>query len=417
MTAIPPLIRIRQTFPGGWIEDPAAELAARLHACGVNLTGAPSVAIAVGSRGITQLPTIVRGIVDWLRAQGARPFIVPAMGSHGGATAEGQRSVLAGYGVTEESVGAPVRASMDVVELPDADPEIPVWMDRHAFEADGTVAINRVKPHTSFRGRYESGLMKMCAIGLGKERQACELHRHGARGLAERMPRAARQVIEHGRILLGVAIVENAYGQPFRIEAMPGPEIPAREPALLESARARLARLPVDALDILIVDEIGKNISGVGMDTHVIGRLRVPGQPEPGRPRVRVIVARDLTEASHGNALGIGLADVTTRRLAAKIDWPATHANLMATTFLERGKLPVVAETDAQALEFAARACGDTPPEALRIARIRNTSRLDELLVSEGVLREIENRDTIEALGPCDDWFDGDGQMRPFRNG
>ena len=307
----PRLTPIRQHFSTHRLENVASELKAQLQACAAALPPKAAIrpgariAIAVGSRGIAHLVEIVRQVAAWVKSQGAEPFIVPAMGSHGGATAAGQRKVLEGYGLTEAAVGAPIVSSMDVVELPQGDAEVPVYYDAAAHAADGTIVINRIKPHTSFHGRHESGLMKMIAIGLGKHAQALAIHNLGVRGLREVMPQVARQALRSANILLGVAIVENANDETMIVRAIPAGCIAEEEPALLEIARAQMPRLPVPELDLLIVDEMGKDISGLGMDTNVIGRLKIPGQPEPERPRIRVIYVRDLTDATHGNAVGM----------------------------------------------------------------------------------------------------------------
>lgn len=410
-----PITRVRQTFPANRLTDIEASVSDELLRCGVHLQPGSRIAIAVGSRGIAELERFVRAVVQWVRQCGAEPFIVPAMGSHGGATAEGQQAVLAGYGVTEENVGCPVRSSMEVIELPQGDLPTKVFLDRQAASADGTILINRVKMHTSFRGRYESGLMKMIAVGLGKHAQAQALHRLGIDGLREMMPRVAARILTHGNILLGLAIVENAYDQPMLVRAIRAPDIPAQEPALLDLARANMPALPVHRIDVLIVDQIGKDISGLGMDPNVIGRLKIRGQPEPRSPDIRVITIHDLSAASHGNAIGMGLADIATRRLFDKIDFKSTYANVLTTTFLERAKVPIIAETDREAVRMALQACETSSPDEIRLIRIRNTLRLDELQVSPLVLSEIRTLPGIEVSGPVESLFDSDGSLRPWK--
>ncbi|MGQ9648654.1 MAG: DUF362 domain-containing protein [Phycisphaerae bacterium] len=410
-----PITPVRRTFPADRLTDIEASVSQELVRCGVDLQPGSRIAIAVGSRGIAELERFVRAVVHWVRQCGAEPFIVPAMGSHGGATAEGQRAVLAGYGVTEENLGCPVRSSMEVIELPQGDLPTRVFLDRHAASADGTILINRVKMHTSFRGRYESGLMKMIAIGLGKYAQAQALHRLGIDGLREMMPRVAGRILTHGNILLGLAIVENAYDQPMLVRAIRAPDIPVEEPALLDLARANMPALPLDQLDVLIVDQIGKDISGLGMDPNVIGRLKIRGQPEPRSPDIRVITIHDLSAASHGNAIGMGLADIATRRLFNKIDFKSTYANVLTTTFLERAKIPIIAETDREAVRMASQACAVSSPDEIRLIRIRNTLRLDELQVSSAVLNQIRTLPGIEVSGPVESLFDSDGTLRPWK--
>lgn len=371
-----------------------------------------TIAVGVGSRGVANLAEIVRTTVGTLQGWGLSPFVVPAMGSHGGATADGQRQLLEDYGVTADAMGCDIRSSMDVVALDGGDLPHGLFMDRHAHGADGVLLINRIKPHTDFHGSYESGLAKMAVIGLGKERQAIEMHRFGVPGLRDGIPRAAARVLASGRILAAVGIVENAYDETMAIEVLPASDLMAREPALLELARANMPALPVAALDVLIVDRLGKNISGTGMDTNVIGRMRIAGEPEPASPRIRAIVVTDLTAASHGNATGTGLADVTTRRLFDKIDVGVTYTNVFTSGFPERGKVPIVAPTDADAYACALRACGPMEPGAERIARIRDTLHLGEVYVSAAVRDELRARPDVEIAGEFEEMFDQEGALR-----
>ncbi|MBN2432171.1 MAG: DUF2088 domain-containing protein [Acidobacteria bacterium] len=406
------LIKIRQFFDCAPAVDPAVLLPTELRRTLPPLRPGARVAVAVGSRGIHAIDRQVRIIIDSLRDAGAEPFLVPAMGSHGGATADGQAAVLASLGLDEAGVGAPVRSSMATVELPDDGSGRRVFMDRLAWESDGVVLVNRVKPHTDFRGLYESGLVKMAAIGLGKHDQAREIHRHGVTGLRDLTPAAARRLFATGKILLGVAIVENARDEPMLIRALGPHEILDEEPALLELARQNMPALPVDRLDVLLLDEMGKNISGTGLDPNIIGRIRVLGQPEPERPAITQIAVCGLTPESHGNAIGVGLADVITRRLFDNIDLAATYANVITTTFLERAKIPLVADTPAAALRVALMACGPLAPEEMRIIRLHNTLQLEEMYVSHGVLKEQGKSVTIR--GQWDSVFDGTGELRPF---
>jgi len=382
---LPQMYLVRQHFAAEKLADVTGKLQAELkfHA----ITPGQRIAIAVGSRGIMNLPAVVSGVVDWVRAQGGEPFIVPAMGSHAGATADGQRQLLEKFGITS----APIRATMEVVPLGGN-----AFMDRYAFEADGVIVINRIKPHTSFHSQYESGLMKMLAIGLGKHTGAAAIHRLGVPGLREELPVVARQVLATGKILCGVALVENAYDETLALEVIPAAEIPSREPGLLKLAYENMPKLPVEDIDVLVVDEIGKEFSGTGMDTNVIGRLRIAGEGEPASLRIQRIVVRDVRGDS---AYGIGLADVTTRRLVAGADWKITQTNVETSGFLERGKLPVVMETDTQAVESVL-------PVGSRVVRIPNTLRLEWLLVSESVRQEIAGRNTIEVLRPARDFFE-----------
>ena len=340
------------------------------------------IAVGLGSRGVANYALVARRIVDWLRRQGAEPFIVPAMGSHGGATAAGQREVLAGWGIASESMGVPVRATMEAVELGRAgDPPVRVFMDRNAHAADAVLVVNRVKPHTDFHGPVESGLIKMAVIGLGKRRGAESIHFHGVYGLAHLIRPAFDVVRASGKLLGGVALVEDGREQTAMVRAARAADIPACEAQCLAQARRNMASLPLNEIDVLVLDEIGKEISGTGMDTNVVGRIGIAGVAEPAAPRVRRIVVLGLTEASHGNALGIGLADVTTRRFERQVDHEVTNANVLTSTFLERGRMPLVAADDAEALRWAVHTCGATAHDAA-VVRVRNTLALETLLLS-----------------------------------
>jgi hypothetical protein len=403
------MFHVRQAFRRPKLDRLPESVRDELCSSGVKVRAGERIAIAVGSRGMANLAVLVGQTVAWVRAQGGEPFLVPAMGSHGGATAEGQAGVLAGYGITEAAVGAPVRSSMDVIELPRGESPVPVYFDRLASEADGTILINRIKPHTSFHGRYESGLMKMMAIGLGKHAQALAIHARGVEGLRDIMPAVARQVLLHSNVRLGLAAVENAYDETMLVRGLPAGEIPEEEPLLLDVAKQNMPCLPVGNVDVLIVDEIGKNISGLGMDPNIIGRLKIRGQPEPEWPDIRVIVVRDLTPETHGNAAGMGLADILCRRAYGKIDFATTYTNVLTTGFLERAKVPMIAEDDGDALRMAFCMAGMTAPEQARIVRVRNTLHLDDVHVSAAVLKEIEGREGLRVMGPVA-WFAGDNR-------
>jgi len=421
----PPLTPIRRLYDHPHVVDVEAEVGRELARVPLSRgDGRPlpssgcSIAIAVGSRGIANLALIVRTVARILKSRGHHPFVVPAMGSHGGATPEGQRLVLAGYGVTEELVGVPIRSSMETIELPHGGIGNRVFMDREASRADATVVINRVKPHTDFHGTVESGLLKICALGLGKEAQAREIHSFGIAGLRERILPTARQLLRQGNIALGLALVENARDETMAIRAVAPDRFEVEERELLEVARSHMPSLPFERFDLLVIDEMGKDMSGTGIDPNIIGRIRVPGQPEPERPAIGSIVVTDLTEASHGNAIGVGLADVITRRLYEKIDLAVTYANVVTSTFLERGKIPVVAENDRQAVEIALRTCGRAAlferGELPRIARIRNTLHVAELLVSAPLLAELRGRSDIELVGEAGRLFGAGVELADF---
>lgn len=347
------------------------------------------VAITAGSRGIANMPLIVRACGEAIKEAGGDPFVMPAMGSHGGATAEGQRDVLAGYGITRDSVGMPIISSMDVQQIGCVD-EAPVYMSTTALEADHVLLLNRVKAHTDFHGPIESGLAKVCAIGLGKQRGAQTIHSHGTRGLVELMPRVARHIIEKtDKILGGLAILENPRDETADLVFVERDGIGGdAETALLQRAKSLMGALPFDALDVLIVDEMGKNISGTGMDTNIIGRMFVPGVAEPERPKITAIVVLGLTEESHGNAVGLGLADFTTESFVQNIDWHATYTNAYTsgTGGLMRGRLPTVLASDRAAIATAIRMSGEPDPARLRVARIKNTLEVADVQFSPSLL-------------------------------
>jgi len=398
---LPPLIPVRQHLPGRPLRDVAAAVRDEIARSGMmrGIKRGARIGVAVGSRGVENLRVIVSTLVAELRAAGAKPVILPAMGSHGGATPAGQRDVLASLGVTPKSVGAPVRPSMAVERLGATAAGVPIFFSREAVKCDRVVVVNRVKHHTDFRGPVESGLMKMIAIGLGKRRGAATLHSLRVPGLRDHMPEIAREVIRRGRILGGVALVENGYGETVRVAAMLARDIEATERRLLRLAGRLAPRLPFDEMDVLIVDWMGKEISGVGMDPAVLGRMRMPGeQPEFARPRIRNVVALRLTPASHGNGLGVGLAEFVPRALANTIDWDVFKANSMTSGFLERAKLPLVMASDREAIAAAATVGQSRGARDLRIVRIRDTSHVGELWVSPALKPEAE-RLGLDILG------------------
>ncbi len=410
----PRLVRARRTFDANHIDDVAEAVHNELERTVPDVPPAAPIAIAVGSRGIADIRTIVSETVRFLKSKGAAPFIVPAMGSHGGATAEGQRRILASYGITQELVDVPVRCSMEVVRLPEGDLGHPVFMDKAAWQSHGVVLVNRVKPHTDYHGFPESGLMKMAVIGLGKDAQALVIHARGVQGLKTMIAPTARRIMASGKILLGLAVVENAYDQTCVVRAALPQDIEIVERELLVVAAGRMPRLPVGDIDVLIVDEMGKDVSGAGLDTNIIGRMRVFGQEEPRWPAIKVLLVTDLTEASHGNAVGVGLADIITRRLYRKIDAAATNKNLVTSTFLERGKVPLVADTDREALEIALRCSWPAEGTEPRVIRIRNTLRLEEVYVSRPVLDEMRATEPVQELGGFQDPLDLSGELIPF---
>ncbi|NRF93728.1 DUF2088 domain-containing protein [Paenibacillus frigoriresistens] len=417
--ALPKIIKIRQHFHAPVVEHIEETIAAQLTKTEINERIKPGMRIAVtaGSRGIANISKIIAAVVAELKRRGACPFIVPAMGSHGGATAEGQIEVLESLGVTEANCGAPIISSMETVQIGNTPEGVPVHMDKYAHEADGVVLIARIKLHTDFKSPVgiESGLMKMAAIGLGKHRQALLLHTYGVHGIRDIMPEVGKVVIESGRILFGVGIVENASEQTAILEAIEPERIYAREQELLLESARMYPKLPVEDVDILIVDQIGKNYSGTGMDTNIIGRMRIQGNPEPEQPRIKYIIAGDLSEESHGNALGIGLADLTTLRLTEKIDRKVMNENVITSTFLQRASIPIVLDNDREALRAALRANWNVSEDKAKIIRIFSTLHLEHMYVSEAVYEEMRSLPNISTEGEWETLsFDEFGNLPPF---
>jgi hypothetical protein len=414
----PRMIRVKQEFAGPTLADVARATRAALAAVALPVRSGQTVALTVGSRGVVNIDVIARATVEHLRALGARPFIIPAMGSHGGGTAEGQRSVLAHYGVTEAAMGCPIRASMDVVQIGTVAElgGLPVWCDREASGADWVGVINRVKPHTGFTGEIGSGLLKMMTIGMGKHRGAVQAHRANIRLGYERMITAmGREMLGAGRIAFGLGIVENGYDETALVRAFLPSDLEAGERELLRLAKAWMARLPVDPIDLLVVDEIGKDVSGTGMDTNVIGRHATFFERPFTHPRITFIVACDLTANSHGNGNGIGLADFTTRRLADRIDREPTYVNALTACSPAGPKLPVVLDTARDAVAVALECLGVLRVEDARVVRIKNTLHLGEVEVSEALLPELASRADLHPLGaPAPLAFAADGSLSPF---
>ncbi len=396
-TSYPHMYRIQQDLPNCPLPDPAGELRRllRVHPVLLSIQPGARVAITAGSRGVSNIPLLIAAVVDELRARGAEPFVVPAMGSHGGATAEGQVELLRSLGVTDEAVGAPIRASMEVVELGQTDQGVKVFCDKLAFQSDMIVAINRVKPHTGFRGDIESGIVKMLVIGLGKRHGAEAMHQSPERYGS--IPAMARISLEKAPIGLGVAVIEDALHQTAKIALATPAEFEAVDKAMLMEARRLMPQLPVDQLDVLIIDETGKDISGAGMDPNVIGMGRAIG----GRhtPEVTRLVVLDITEESHGNPGAIGYADVTTRRLVDKLDYGALYMNSVTAAGLGRFdgcKIPLTMPTDREAIAIA---LNGYDADTVRLIRIKNTLQLGEMDVSHSLLDELRQRENVRVVG------------------
>lgn len=387
------MLRIRQAFERPRVEEPTAAVRAALETLdlGKSIKPGQTVALTAGSRGIANIPLILRAVAGFLKHLGAKPFLVPTMGSHGGGTAEGQRQVLESYGITESFVGAPIRASMEVVSLGSTPEGFPVVLDRHAAEADHIGVVARIKPHTGYNGPIESGLLKMMMIGLGKHAGALAYHRILLEQPFDSVVRSVGKVVRtRSAIAFGLGIVENAYDETAHIEAVSPDSFEAQEEQMLVLAKRWLARLPFHEADLLIVDEIGKDISGSGMDTNVVGRKRAfrTHTVDASQPQMRHIFVRGLTEKTHGNAAGIGLADFTTTRLIKAMNYQATVINCLTAGYPEGANLPVHFDTDREVLDAALAIAGTRPPEGARVVRIHNTLHLEDVEISEACLSE-----------------------------
>lgn len=405
----PPVALVRQRLDPPVVADVEESARAEVRRALAGVAPRP-VAVGAGSRGIAGIGRIVGATVETLRELGFDPFVVPAMGSHGAATAEGQAELLAGYGVDRSLI----RATMETVAVGEVD-GIPVHVDRNVVEAGAVFLVNRVKPHTSFRGPVESGLAKMCAIGLGKQAGARAMHSRGPDRLGELITAAARLLTDRGLLLGGLAVVENQRDRTALLRGLTASEVGGdTEAALLEEARRLMPSIPFEDLDVLVVDRMGKDVSGAGIDTNVVGRMRVIGQPEPHK--VTAIVALDLTEASHGNAMGIGTADFTTVRLLEKVDFEALYTNALTAGIvgIQRMTIPCVMPTDLAAVCAAIACRGRESP--LRLAWIADTLHTELIGISPALLEEARGRPDLEVVrGPAAMPFDDDGRLRPLR--
>ena len=390
---IPDLFPITQALPKAQPLDIPATLRAEWARLGLaRQVRGKRIALGFGSRGIASIDTIAAELVGLVKSSGGEPFIVPAMGSHGGGTPAGQIEVLDGLGINETSMGCPIHATMEVVDKGLTSVGVRAYLDKNVAGADGLIIANRTKVHTDFHGPHESGLLKMLAIGLGKETGARAIHQHGVVGLRDYMPVVAKQLLADSPFLAGFGIVEDGYHAVAHLEGFGIDSVVAGDQRLLQRSRELMPRLPVDDIDVLIIDEIGKDISGAGLDTNIIGRWMIDGEPEPEAPRVKRIVILDLTPASHGNATAYGLADFMSRKLFDKIDFPITTKNLYTSGFLLRGRMPLVFESDEETIQAALfDAFRADPGQAAdaRVVRIKNTLALENLWVSANVAAEL----------------------------
>lgn len=395
---LPQMARVRQAFEHHKIDDVAEAVTNEMGREDIKAKVKPGakIAVGVGSRGVANIDVAVKALIASLKELGADPFIFPAMGSHAGGTSEGQEALLAGYGVTEDKMGAPVRATMDTVVVAELEGGTKVHMDKYAHDADGVVLINRVKPHTSFRGEIESGIVKMMTIGMGKINGATSLHgNHPITEFGDALPRAAKAIMECQPFLFGIGMVEDAFDDTAIIQALPAETLFAEETKLQAKAKELMAKIYIEDIDVLVIDEIGKEISGAGADPNVIGN---PGTPGFEVPRVKKIVILDLTEKTHGNAAGIGSAHVITHRLLRRVDFASTYANMVTATALEGARVPIPMKTAEDAVRLAVKTLIGVEPEDARIVRIRNTLSLGEIEVSEPILKDLQGDSRMEVL-------------------
>ena len=389
--SFPKVARVRQSIPQPQVADIPATVRRVILESRIRdrLPKGGTIAVGVGSRGITSIPIVARAAVDTLKEMGYRPFIVAAMGSHGGATPEGQRELLAGYGVTAEAMGVEVRTEMDTTPLGTNCVGLPIYFDNNALAADGIVLLNRVKPHTDFTGTYESGVLKMLAIGLGKREGATQIHKLGARGMTVVLPDVMRFLVANTRFSLGLAILENLNDMPAEIVGLEPETIFEHEPKLLDRARGLMGRLPFDQIDVLAVGEVGKNYSGSGMDPNVIGRFMVETMGDLPRPVVTRLVVLDASEETHGNIVGVGFADLTTERLVSRIDPEPFRINVLTSCCLERARIPITLPTDRDVFEAALATCWKINPLEAKLAIIPNTLEVGTIWVSEAFEAEV----------------------------
>lgn len=415
--ALPRMVNVRQKFEATHLGDIPATVAKEFQRPEVRsqVKSGQVIAVGCGSRGIANIAVIAKCVIRELQALGAKPFIFPCMGSHGAATAEGQKKVLEGYGITEAATGVPIKATMETTIVGELDDGTPVHMDRFAAEAGGIVVINRIKPHTAFRGATESGITKMLAIGIGKIIGASTYHRHGMDTFPSLLPKVRDVNLKNRNVLLGIGIVENAHDQTALIEAIPGGQIAAREPALQEMAKRLMPRLCFDDIDVLIIDEMGKNISGAGFDPNITGRNRRSIKWNFG-PRTKKIAVLGLTPETGGNATGVGGADVITMRLFREIDVPSTYANIITSMNLDGAAIPIVMNNDREAIQLAAKTVVRVKPQDCRIVRIRNTLEIAQIQVSEPLLAEVRSRpEQFQIASPAAVFaFDAEGRLAPL---
>jgi len=399
--SLPEMIKVRQKFDTPTVENVRKKIREEFEKIKINEKIKPGnkIAITAGSRGIKKICEILSYIVDEVKMAGGEPFILSAMGSHGGNTVKGQREILESYGITEDKIRAPIVCSADVVEIGRNSYGLPVYFDKVALNSDGIIPVNRIKSHTDFRSIVGSGILKILAIGLGREKGASQIHELGVKGLTKIFPDSAKVILKKAPVLFGVGIIENAFLEVAHIEAIEPDNIEKREIELLKWAREISPKFYFNNIDLLIIDEIGKNISGVCIDTNVVGRMMVWGEKEPEYPGISRIAALNLTDESHGNVIGIGLADIITKKIYEKIDFNVYYINILASTMIDRGKIPIVAENDEVAIKWALKTCWAEDKKKARVARIKNTLMLNEISISKAIFDEERENDRIEPIG------------------
>ena len=417
----PQMIRVRQTFDDTTLENVSEAINTQLASLGLQNAVKPgqTAAVACSSRGLDNYGAIVAAVISYLKKLKLVPFIIPAMGSHGAATAAGQKRVLQHLGIVEKDVGAPIRSSLEVVRIGETEDRLPVYLDKLASEADHIVLINRIKKHTEFEHEFESGLLKMMAIGLGKQKGAAVYHEAMLTlGYPRVILTVARKMMQSANVLFGLGVVENGYGQTAQIGICRSDDIWEMEKKLFKNAKKFAPALPFAEADIIIIDEMGKDISGTGFDTKVVGRIGLPLiAAEPQSPKIKRIVVCDLTQGSEGNAVGVGIADIITQRLLDKIDMQALNMNTITGVCPEMGKIPLTMKNDREAVEIAIKCVGLIPKDKLKVMRIKNTAMLSEVDVSQAYEAELAKRRDLEVIvGKKPMGFDTDGHLLPFLN-
>lgn len=411
---VPRMFRVRQIFPRNKIEpEEIPGIIKKLlseEKFSSQIKPGMKIAITAGSRGIANNALTTKCIADFIKSKGAQPFVVPAMGSHGGSTAAGQREILRGYGITEEYLQCPILSSMEVKKIGVNEEGKDVYIDKYAAESDGIVIGCRIKPHTAFRGPYESGIMKMMAIGLGKQYGAEVCHEAGFKHMAKNVPLFGKAIIRLAPVLFAVPTIENAYDETCKIVAVNADEIEEMEPALLKEAASYMARILVDSCDVLIVDEIGKNYSGDGMDPNITGTFCSP-YATGGIAAQRVVVL-DLSKETHGNGIGLGFSSATTKRVFDKLDLASMYPNAITCTVLGGVRIPIIMESDKEAIQVCIKSCNEIDKTRPRVVRIPNSLHLEHIMLSEDYLEEIKGMETIEIESePMDLPFDEDGML------